>query len=327
MINRDCMERLAKEKVHTESLSAAYEKSRIRKSKIVDATIAGRIDRLADGLDATCSPEDAHRIMLNITAIVREPSVLDILGFEARMHLENPLYSTAAQVVDGGTVSGLVLHRHPLLRITCATTSSSPQMTIQPGNMGGSGSMAVGGYDSLVMFVQASDCCVETFEIDRSLEGKGALRSPELRRIQSGSHLFMEGGREGFILTSPQGRATMVLCSRLLPRDPLSRLYDRKSLKLLKVSSASVRDSRLQNLATALAHLSGEQNRAALEVLTHHSTYFVRWHALRELASIDEELATARIQEMAEEDPHEEIRDLCRELSCQRGDRNADTHH
>lgn len=327
MINRDCMETLAKDKAFTEPLAASYRTSRIKKSKISDVAIARRIDQLADGLDETCSPQESCRIMLAITDIVRQQSVLDILRHEARMHLENPLYSTAAQVVDGGTVSGLVLHRHPLLRLTCATTSASPQMNLQAGNLGSSGSMAVGGYDSLVMFLQASDCSVEEFEIDGVSQDKQALRPSRHRRVNEGSYLFLEGGRQGFVLATQQSRATMILCSRLLPRDPLSRLYDRDSLLLRKVSAACVRDSRLQNLSTALARLEGERNIEALETLTHHSTYFVRWHALRELCSVDEDRAIARIQEMAGADPHPEIRELANELSQQRGDRNADSHH
>lgn len=326
MINRDRMEQLARDKVFTASLSAAYAKSRIRKSKISDAPIARRIDQLADRLDATCSPQEARHIMLAITDIVREPSVLDLLGHEARMHLENPLYSTAAQVVDGGTVSGLVLHRHPLLRVTCATTSASPQMVLQAGNMGSTGSMAVAGYDSLVVFLQASNCDIERFEIDRRSEAKQAILPPDRERVREGSHIFLEGGHQGFILAAPQGRATMILCARLHPRDPLSRLYDRNSLGLQKVSAACVRDSRLQNLATALAHLSGERNISALEAMTHHETYFVRWHALRELHSVDEGRAASRIRQMADGDPHQEIRDLSNELLRQRGERNADPH-
>jgi len=320
MINWETMDQLAKSRSHTCALSTAYARSRIKRSKIVDEDIAERINVLADGLIETCPPSRSCEIMRSVADIIKEESVMRIFTDEARMHLENPLYSTAAQIVESDIVSGLVLHRHPLLRVTCATTSSSPQMRLQAEDLSIDSSMAVGGYDSFVVFLQARECAIDLFEVDPSMDDRQILLPPVRKEMRTGDHLFLEGGKQGFVLATPQCRVNMILLARQLPRDPLSRLYDRKTRGLVRISSASVRDSRIQNLATALARLEGTRNGDALEQLTHHDSYFVRWHAVRELCSMDETRAYARLKKMAHGDPHEEIRSLSRQLTANEGE-------
>lgn len=257
------------------------------------------------------TPSDSERGMLDIAQVYLSNDIKPALLAECRRYLTDTVPAIPWQPFHDASFQGLVLHSDANVQVSLMSISSrrihAPErVDPYPKNTG----ISIQGADSLVLFPEARRCPVAQFNVD---DGDNCRVNPDAETCVSmgeGQHLFLEGGRRGFFIPSSESDHVMVVCTRREPRVSVTRHYMLDSMRLVGLTAASVADSRVQVLITALLNLRGDGAIASLTELVGHRSYFIRWQAVQALHLVAPEVASGCLMQMKRFDEEPEIRQL-----------------
>jgi hypothetical protein len=210
--------------------------------------------------------------------------------------------------------AGLVILDRPDISLTLDIVHAA--RLAQKKNRPRPGSVGFPGEISVIRFVKAGGAVLSLWEappigLDFSAAGAGACRRVARRTVADGETLTIDGRHQSFVIEA--ARANLVLVNATIRTEaPVSAEYDAKSGAYLGCSAADDRDSRLQMVATLARLLDAEEAFPAIAGLLDHPSFFVRWHAMRELLGIDAEAALPYLRLLATHDPHADVRAAAR---------------
>ncbi|MBR0552832.1 hypothetical protein [Stakelama marina] len=127
-------------------------------------------------------------------------------------------------------------------------------------------------------------------------------------RLDDGMVVEHDGRRRAQLLADVRGDVVSVTIAARCGQAPLAREYRRSDGALLRVSALDVADSRAALLLTLLRETGRRDAGACFERVTRHPAFHLRWEAMREWLALDALAALPRLREMADDDPHPEIR-------------------
>ncbi|HIE0126570.1 HEAT repeat domain-containing protein [Stenotrophomonas maltophilia] len=227
---------------------------------------------------------------------------------ECRNHLESALYTTPGRFFVKRPLAGMVIYNDDFVQVHYLHRAALQIIPSLSDDM--ETGITITGMDSLVLFAHTRQVSHQIFPVENDQSAAPILGTALRGTSTSGEYLFLEGGKRGMHLLHGDEPTSMIVCLASQPRHQATQHFSLKTRQRVGCTAASVTDSRLQLVASALAHLPGIDAAQTLLDLSRHSTTFVRWGALRALYGIDPESAVARLSEMQETDPDHEIRAL-----------------
>jgi hypothetical protein len=206
---------------------------------------------------------------------------------------------------------GLIVLARPRISITIDVVHAAGLAARK--NRPRAGSVGFSGDVSLIRFVKAGGAVVSLWEappigLEFRAADAGRCRQTGRRAVADGEILVIDGRRESFIIEG--ARSNLLLANATIRTEaPVSVEYDAASGAYLGCSAADERDSRLQMVSTLARLVDAEAAFPAVAGLLDHPSFFVRWHAMRELIGIDAEAALPYLKLMSAHDPHIEVRE------------------
>lgn len=181
----------------------------------------------------------------------------------------------------------------------------------------GKGSVNFTGQISILKFVKAGGVRMAFWECDPigpefSGASAGQCRPAGTRAIADGEIVAVDGRRESFVFEHAAANFVVIQANVKTGQAPVSAEYDCGSRGFIGCSAVDEGDCRIQMVATLARTLGHEEAFAAIAGFLDHPSFFVRWHAMKELLGIDVAAAWPHLKRMAIRDPHPEPRAAAR---------------
>jgi hypothetical protein len=232
-------------------------------------------------------------------------SCLDLLNSFARrdFFFRPPLPSLSGEVH-----TGLLLLDRPTLTMLLAVASPDALATKRKIRRGPA-SIAFAGARSVYKFVRAGGATLSFWETPRlAWEGGGRCRLVERRAIDDGEILELDGRYQAFVVDHAERDMVYVHTSTPVGAAPLVAEYDSVTLEFIGGSSADEASSRTLMMLSLLRLMDRGDAAPLFREALGSSHFYARWHAMREYLALDQRLALPHLREMAEADPHPEVR-------------------
>lgn len=214
--------------------------------------------------------------------------------------------------------TGLLVYEDSHLTIAAgASKLASLALRKQAGR--GKGSVNFTGQVSVLKFLKAGGVRLAFWDCDPigpSFSGAdaGRCRPAGSRAIADGEVVIVDGRRQGFIIEHATANFVVVQANVKTGQAPVSVEYDGESRAFIGCSAVDEGDCRIQMVATLARTLGHEGAFAAIAGFLDHPSFFVRWHAMKELLGIDVAAAWPHLKRMAIRDPHPEPRAAARKV-------------
>ena len=181
----------------------------------------------------------------------------------------------------------------------------------------GKGSINFTGQVSVLSFLKAGGVRMAFWECDPigpdfSGASAGRCRPSGSRAIADGETIVIDGRRQGFVFEHVASNFVVAQANVKTGQAPVSVEYDRESCRFIGCSAVDEGDCRIQMVATLARTLGHEDAFGAISGFLEHPSFFVRWHAMKELLGIDVAAAWPHLKRMAIRDPHLEPRAAAR---------------
>lgn len=236
----------------------------------------------------------------------------DLVDAAVAAAAEDPLCRPPLRASRNEVQGGLVLFSRPSLVIQLAVLSAD-SLAIKRRFREGPSSIVFTGQRTAFRFLKAGGARLALWDapfIDFgfSIADGGRCRLRELRRLDDGDWLEIDGRRESFVVEHASSDLVYIFASTSLEAAPVAAEYDSRSLEPISASSTDDAGSRTQ-MMLALLRSMDRRDAAPLFVERVRSPHFyARWQAMRELLAFDADLALPHLERMAEQDDHPEIR-------------------
>jgi hypothetical protein len=234
---------------------------------------------------------------------------LDLLTEAA---LEDPFFRPPVRSALSEIQAGLLLVDRPLLSVYLSIVSS---VGIAEKRLGRSGpaSIAFTGRRSVYRFLRAGEAILSLWEAPEiepgfSAETSGRCRLLERRAVSDGDLIEIDGRRLGFVIEYARSDIVYLQASTPAGSAPLTVEYDSRTLRFAGASSSDELSSRIQLMLTLLRTLDRRDAAPFFREMVAGPHFFDRWHAMREFLALDAEQALPCLRNMAERDPHPEVR-------------------
>ncbi len=210
--------------------------------------------------------------------------------------------------LSGEVHTGLLLLDRPQLTMLLAVASPDALATKRKIRRGPA-SIAFPGALSVYKFVKAGRATLSFWETSGpAWEGRGRCRLVERRPIDDGEILELDGRYQGFVVDRAEGDLVYVHTSTPVGAAPLVAEYDSVTLEFIGGSSADEASSRTLMMLSLLRLMDRGDAAPLFSEALGSSHFYARWHAMREYLALDPALALPHLREMAEADPHPEVR-------------------
>lgn len=264
----------------------------------------------ADGRHAEPLLEAARTFLLSADAI---ETCLNLM-FDAA--LEDPFFRPPMRSSLSEIQAGLLLVDRPLLSVYLAVANATG-IAEKRLNRRGPASIAFTGRRSIYRFLRAGDAILSLWEAPDirsgfSAETSGSCRLLERRAMCDGSLLELDGRRHGFVIEYARSDMVYLQASTPAGSAPLAVEYDSRTLRFAGASSSGELSSRIQLMLTLLRAMDRRDAVPFFREMVTGPHFFDRWHAMREFLALDAEEALPCLREMAERDPHPEVRSAAR---------------
>ncbi|HEX8511900.1 MAG TPA: HEAT repeat domain-containing protein [Allosphingosinicella sp.] len=259
-------------------------------------------------LDAAPAGE-AEAILACGRRFLEEPnatrSCLDLLGSFAKKDF---FFRPPLPNLSGEVHTGLLLLDRPQLTMLLAVASPDALATKRKIRRGPA-SIAFAGARSVYKFVKAGGATLSFWETSGpAWEGRGRCRFVERRAIEDGEILGLDGRYQGFVVDHAEGDMVYIHMSTPAGAAPLVAEYDSDSLEFIGGSSADEANSRTLMMLSLLRLMKRGDAAPLFREALGSSHFYARWHAMREYLALDLTLALPHLREMAQGDPHPEVR-------------------
>lgn len=267
------------------------------------------LERLADSADGR-DPEPllaAARIFL-----LSDGAVDDCLDLMIGAALEDPFFRPPVRHGLSEIQSGLLLVDRPLLSIYLSIANAAGIAEKRLGR-NGPASIAFPGRRSVYRFLRSGGAVLSLWEAPAieagfSAETSGRCRLVERRAMSDGDLLELDGRRQGFVIEHSQSDIVYLQASTPVGSAPLTVEYDSRTLLFAGASSSCELSSRIQLMLSLLRTLDRRESAPFFREMVSSPNFFDRWHAMREFLALDSEQALPCLRDMADRDPHPEVR-------------------
>ena len=267
--------------------------------------------RCLAALDA-CAADDLPGALAAVELLLAEddwlgPTIAALIAQAAA----NPLFAPPFEALSGSVQDGLLLVDHPLAVISVAVIPVD-LLARRKVVAGGRGAIGFSGQVTRYRVIRAGGATLSWWHGPRIDARFDAADRPRCRR--TGEHrladgeLFTVDGREaGFIVEGATADLVLLQATLVPGRAPLTIEYDAETLDYAAASATDPAASHRQMMATFLRHLDRRDAAPALAELARDPAFFVRWHAVRELAALDRAASLPVFAAMAAGDPRRDI--------------------
>lgn len=229
---------------------------------------------------------------------------------------DDPWFEPPFRALHTDIHSGLLAYEDSHLTIAAgASKLTSLALRKQAGR--GKGSVNFTGQISILKFLKAGGVRLAFWECepigaDFSGARAGQCRPAGSRAIADGEIVVVDGRRESFVFEHAAANFVVVQANVKTGQAPVSVEYDCGTRGFIGCSAVDEGDCRIQMVATLARTLGHEDAFAAIAGFLGHPSFFVRWHAMKELLGIDVAAAWPHLKRMAIRDPHPEPRAAAR---------------
>jgi hypothetical protein len=264
----------------------------------------------ADGRDAEPLLAAARTFLRSDEAV---ETCLDLMTGAA---LEDPFFRPPMRSALSEIQAGLLLVDRPLLSVYLSIASATGIAEKRLGRTGPA-SIAFTGRRSLYRFLRAGEAVLSLWEAPDiepgfSAETSGRCRLLERRALSDGELLELDGRRHGFVIDHARSDLVYLHASTPAGSAPLTVEYDSRTLRFAGASSSDELSSRVQLMLSLLRTLDRRDAAPIFREVARAPHFFDRWHAMREFLALDAEQALPCLRDMAERDPHPEVRSAAR---------------
>lgn len=212
--------------------------------------------------------------------------------------------------------TGLLVYEDGHLTIAAGVSKLTSLARRKQGGRG-RGSVNFTGQVNVFKFLKAGGVRLGFWECDPidagfSAATAGHCRPAGSRDIADGETIVIDGRHQSFIIEHAAANFVVVQANLKTGQAPVSVEYDGESRAFIGCSAVDEGDCRIQMVATLARTLGHEQAFAAIAAFLDHPSFFVRWHAMKELLGIDLATALPHLKRMAARDPHPDPRAAAR---------------
>ncbi|HEY5722168.1 MAG TPA: HEAT repeat domain-containing protein [Allosphingosinicella sp.] len=206
----------------------------------------------------------------------------------------------------------MLLIDNPKLSILLALTTPDA-LAEKRRSRNGPASITFSGQRSIFRFLKPGGAVVSFWEAPPIAEGFTAeanarCRKTGERRIADGETIRVDGRSQSFVIEHAVSDMVYVQAVTTAGAAPVSVEYDADSSSLAGASSTDEIGSRIQMMVSLLRLLDRRDAAPVIRKCLASPHFYVRWHVMREFLALDADLALPSLREMAESDPHPEVR-------------------
>jgi len=250
------------------------------------------------------------------TFLQDEEAIDDCLDLMIEAALENPFFRPPMRNALSEIQAGLLLVDRPLLSVYLSIADSAGIAEKRLGRRGPA-SIAFTGRRSIYRFLRAGEGVLSLWEAPDiepgfSAQTSGCCRLLERRAVSDGDLLELDGRRHGFVIEHARSDIVYLQASTPAGSAPLTVEYDSRTLRFAGASSSDELSSRIQLMLSLLRTMDRREAAPFFREMVSSQHFFDRWHAMREFLALDAEQALPCLRDMAERDPHPEVREAAR---------------
>jgi hypothetical protein len=241
------------------------------------------------------------------------PPLLDELMTAARA---DPFFRPPFKLVSSPLHSGLLLFDSPNIVIGLGIVRLEPLAAKKAGASGGS-SIMFNGQWTLLRPLRAGDALLSFWEAEPvgeslSAEEAGQCRLVERRRLRNGETILLDGRRQSFVVEHALSDIVLLQANIRAGASPFTVEYDSRTLDFVGATTADETNSRLELMVSLLRLLDAREAIPVVREALATASFHTRWQMMRELLAWDAEAALPALRQMAEGDPHAEVRAAAR---------------
>lgn len=259
---------------------------------------------------ADCRSEDAEQAMARATRLLGDDGWAGaLLAPLVEALAADPLFEPPLRANRDAMRIGAVLFECPAVSIAaCRTSAEAMHRLPAPATIAFSGRLAV------TRYVRAGGATLRRWRTEPAGPEFRADTAPPCREeaplaLADGDVHAIDGHCEAHLLTGAERDVVTLVATIRAGSAPLMREHAIADGRLLRLASGDDRSSRTEMLL-AFLRLSGRADAGPrFEEATHDPAFHLRWAAMREWLRLDARAALARLEAMAADDPHGEIRD------------------
>ncbi|MGA9582737.1 MAG: HEAT repeat domain-containing protein [Allosphingosinicella sp.] len=269
------------------------------------AALEGQADS-ANGLDAEPLLAAARTFLGSETAFE------DCLELMIEAALEDPFFRPPVRSGLSEIQAGLLLVDRPLMSVYLSIASAAA-IAEKRLDRSGPASIAFTGRRSVYRFLRAGEAILSLWEAPAiepgfSAETSGRCRLLDRRALADGELLELDGRRHGFVIDHARSDIVYLQASTPAGSAPLTVEYDSRTLRFAGASSGDEISSRIQLMLSLLRTLDRQDAAPFFREMAASAHFFDRWHAMREFLALDARQALPCLRDMADRDPHPEVR-------------------
>lgn len=230
----------------------------------------------------------------------------------------DPYFEPPFRALRSDIHSGLLIYEDEHLTIAAGVSRLS-NLAARKQQGGGKGSIHFSGQISVLRFLKAGGTTLSFWACNPigpefSATNAGECRSTGAFEIEEGETIVVDGRRQSYIIEQAAANFIVLQANLKTGQAPVSVEYDAVTRRFIGCSAVDEGDCRIQMVATLARTLGHADAFEAIASFLDHPSFFVRWHAMKELLGIDAGAATPRLEHMAVADPHADVRAATRQV-------------
>ncbi|MGE0178744.1 MAG: HEAT repeat domain-containing protein [Sphingomonas sp.] len=272
-----------------------------------------------DAAMATLGDADPMAVAQAARALLDDDSWVDaLIGRLADEMRADAYFEAPFRALRSDIHSGLLIYEDDHLTIAAGVSRLSRLAERKlAGN--GKGSIHFSGQISVLRFLKTGDAMLAFWECDPigadfSAATAGKCRPAGDRRIADGETMVVDGRCQSYVIKEAAANFVVLQANLKTGQAPVSVEYDAATHGFLGCSAVDEGDCRIQMVATLARTLGHEEAFEAIAAFTGHPSFFVRWHAMKELLGIDVRAAMPLLKLMAARDSHPDARAAARQV-------------
>ena len=273
---------------------------------------SGPMADLAEELRAI-GPDDSDGVMAATAKFLEPGGSIDSAMLELlRAAAADPYFRPPLRRVVSQVHLGLLLMDNPLLSILLAVMTPDALAAKRIGREGRA-SITFGGQRSIFKFLKAGGAMLSFWEAPAIEDGFTAganarCRKVEERLVADGEMFQLDGRSQSFVVEHAVSDIVYIHAVTPAGAAPVSVEYDADTLSFAGASSTDEIASRMQMMVSLLRLLDRQDAAPLVRECLASPHFYVRWHVMREFLALDADLALPSLREMAQSDPHPEVR-------------------
>ncbi len=268
---------------------------------------------------ASLGDADAQAVTTAAAALLAHDGWVDALVARLAAELRaDACFEPPFRALRSDIHSGLLVYEDERLTIA-AGVSRRTQLARHKQQPTGKGSIHFSGQISILRFLTSGRMTLAFWECDTigadfSAATAGECRPAGKRTIEDGETIVVDGRRQSYIIEHAAANFVDIQANLKTGQAPVGVEYDAATRRFLGCSAVDEGDCRIQMVTTLVRALGHRAAFPAIAAFLDHPSFFVRWHAMKELLRIDVQAARPHLKLMAARDPHPDPRAAARSV-------------